>query len=68
VPIKGQIKIGLIGAGLLGQAHSMMLRLIADRIEASVRIDSIYDVAHAAAEQLAASGPGRRFPRRCARS
>src|ERR1700733_6204325 len=57
-PIKGQIKIGLIGAGLIGQAHSMMLRLIAERTEGSVRIDSIYDVAHAAAEKLVAKWPG----------
>ena len=57
-PVKGQIKVGLIGAGLIGQAHSMMLRLIADRTEGNVRIDSIYDVAHAAAEQLVAKWPG----------
>lgn len=57
-PVKGQIKMGLIGAGLIGQAHSMMLRLIADRTEGSVRIDSIYDVAHVAAEKLVAKWPG----------
>ena len=28
--IKGQIRVGIIGAGLIGQAHSMMLRRIAD--------------------------------------
>jgi predicted dehydrogenase len=57
-PIKGQIEIGLIGAGLIGQAHSMMLRLIGDRTDRSIRIASIYDVAHAAAEKLAARWPG----------
>jgi predicted dehydrogenase len=56
-PIPGQIKIGLIGAGLIGQAHSMMLRLIADRLEGEGRVISIYDVAHAAAERLAAKWP-----------
>jgi len=53
-----QIKIGLIGAGLIGQAHSMMLRLIADRADRSVCIASIYDVAQVAAEKLAARWPG----------
>src|SRR5579863_1328488 len=57
-PIKDEIKIGLIGAGLIGQAHSMMLRLIGDRIERGVSIDSIYDVAHVAAEKLVAKWPG----------
>ena len=57
-PIKGQIRIGLIGAGLIGQAHSLMLRLIADRTEGGVRIASICDVTHAAAEKLAAKWPG----------
>src|ERR1700732_5231408 len=57
-PIKGQIKIGLIGAGVIGQAHSLMLRLIADRTEGGVTIDSIYDVAHVAAAKLAAKWPG----------
>ncbi|HLI78570.1 MAG TPA: Gfo/Idh/MocA family oxidoreductase [Candidatus Binataceae bacterium] len=57
-PVKRQIQIGLIGAGLIGQAHSMMLRLIAERTESSVRIDSIYDVAHVAAEKLVAKWPG----------
>ena len=56
--IKGQIGIGLIGAGLIGQAHSMMLRMIADRIEGGVRIASIYDVAHVAGEKLAQKWPG----------
>jgi len=56
--VKGPIRIGLIGAGLIGRAHSMMLRLIADRTERSVSIASIYDVAHVAAEQLATKWPG----------
>jgi predicted dehydrogenase len=57
-PIKPPIRIGLVGAGLIGQAHSMMLRLIADRTEGGVRIASIYDVAHVAAEKLTEKWPG----------
>jgi predicted dehydrogenase len=56
-PLKGQLRIGLIGAGLIGQTHSLMLRLIADRTEGGVRIAAIYDVAHAAAEKLAVRWP-----------
>ena len=52
--IGGQVKIAIIGAGLIGQTHSLMLRLIADRTEASVRVTKVYDAAHAAAERLAA--------------
>lgn len=58
VPIKGRIKIGLIGAGLIGRTHSLMLRLIADRTEGGLTIHSIYDVAHAAAEKLTEKWPG----------
>jgi predicted dehydrogenase len=58
LPIKGRIRIGLIGAGLIGQAHSLMLRLIADRTEGGVGIDSIYDVAHVAAQKLTGKWPG----------
>jgi predicted dehydrogenase len=57
-PIKGQIRVGLIGAGLIGQTHSLMLRLIADRTEGGVSITSIYDVAHVAAAKLAEKWPG----------
>ena len=57
-PLKGQLSIGLIGAGLIGQTHSLMLRMIADRTEAGLRIASIYDVAHVAAEKLTARWPG----------
>jgi len=59
-PTKGKLKLGLIGAGLIGQAHSLMLRLIADRTEGDATIHSIYDEAHAAAEKLTAKWPGAR--------
>src|SRR5258705_599769 len=58
MPVTGQIRIGIIGAGLIGQTHSLMLRHIASRTEQSVRVVSIADVSHPAAEQLAARWPG----------
>lgn len=58
-PVSGQIRVGLIGAGLIGQLHSMMLRYVADRTEQSVRVVSVADVAHRAAEQLAARWQAR---------
>ena len=59
-PITGQIRVGLIGAGLIGQLHSMMLRYVADRTEQSVRVVSVADLSHAAAENLAARWQGAR--------
>src|SRR5690348_12310899 len=57
-PITGrQIRVGIIGAGLIGQTHSMMLHQIANRTEQSVRVTSVADVSHPAAEQLAARWP-----------
>ena len=45
-PVTGQIRVGLIGAGLIGQLHSMMLRYVADRTEQSVRVVSVADISH----------------------
>ena len=45
-PVSGQIRVGLIGAGLIGQLHSMMLRYVADRTEQSVRVVSVADISH----------------------
>ena len=59
-PVRGQIKAGIIGAGLIGQTHSMMLRLVADATEQSVRVSAVADVAHAQAERLAARWKGAR--------
>src|SRR5260370_25344065 len=60
-PITGrQIRVGIIGAGLIGQTHSTMLRHIASRTEQSVRVASVADVSHPAAEQLAARWPNAR--------
>ena len=57
-PITGQIRVGLIGAGLIGQLHSRMLRYVADRTEQSLRVVSDADVSHVAAESLAARWQG----------
>ncbi|MGH7779988.1 MAG: Gfo/Idh/MocA family oxidoreductase [Candidatus Binataceae bacterium] len=59
-PITGQVRIGLIGAGLIGQLHSMMLRKVADCSDGSARITAVADVLPAAAEKLAARWPGAR--------
>src|SRR5260370_364513 len=59
-PIAGPIRVGIIGAGLIGQTHSMMLRQIATRTEQSVCVVSVADVSHLAAEQLASRWPGAR--------
>jgi predicted dehydrogenase len=59
-PVSGQIRVGIIGAGLIGNLHSMMLRYVADRTEQSVRVVSIADVSHPAAEHLAARWQGAR--------
>jgi myo-inositol 2-dehydrogenase / D-chiro-inositol 1-dehydrogenase len=58
--ISGQVRIGIIGAGLIGQTHSMMLRQTADRTDGSARVIAVADVAHAQAERLAARWPGAR--------
>jgi len=58
--INGQVRVGLIGAGLIGQTHSMMLRYVADCTEQSVRVVSVADVSHVAAERLAARWQGAR--------
>src|SRR5258708_12615283 len=60
IPITGQIRVGIIGAGLIGQLHSIMLRYVADRTEQSVRVVSVADVSHSAAESLAARWQGAR--------
>jgi myo-inositol 2-dehydrogenase / D-chiro-inositol 1-dehydrogenase len=57
-PLKGQINVALIGAGFIGQVHSKMLRLIADRTDGSVRVGSVYDRSRQAAQKLAEKWPG----------
>jgi predicted dehydrogenase len=56
--VRGQVRVGIIGAGLIGQTHSMMLRWVADATEQSVRVTSVADLSHAAAEKLAARWQG----------
>ena len=60
VPVRGQVRVGIIGAGLIAQTHSRMLRWVADSTEQSVRVVSIADVSHPAAERLAARWQGAR--------
>ncbi len=59
-PVNRQLRVGIIGAGLIGQTHSMMLRHVADRTEQSVRVVSVADLSHLAAEHLAAMWEGAR--------
>src|SRR5271163_1459619 len=60
VPVRGQVRVGIIGAGLIAQTHSRMLRWVADSTEQSIRVVSIADVSHPAAERLAARWQGAR--------
>lgn len=59
-PLRGKINVALIGTGFIGQAHSKMLRLIADRTDGSVRVECVYDRSRGAAEKLAEKWPGAR--------
>ncbi|MGA9720861.1 MAG: Gfo/Idh/MocA family oxidoreductase [Candidatus Binatus sp.] len=59
-PVNGQVRVGIIGAGLIGQLHSRMLRFVADATEQGVRVVSVADLSHAAAERLAARWRGAR--------
>ena len=56
-PVAGEIRVGIIGAGLIGQAHSLMLRRISDRTNGSVRVVAVADHQAKAAENLAAHWP-----------
>ncbi len=56
--ISGQLHVAIIGAGLIGQTHSLMLKQIADRTEQSVRVAAVADLDGAAAAKLAERWPG----------
>jgi predicted dehydrogenase len=56
--ISGQIQIGIIGAGLIGQMHSLMLRKIAARTNSGVRVRAVADQNPDAAHKLASRWPG----------
>jgi predicted dehydrogenase len=59
-PVAGEIRVGIIGAGLIGQAHSLMLRRISDRTNHGLRVIAVADCDPKAAENLAARWPGAR--------
>ncbi|HEV2169595.1 MAG TPA: Gfo/Idh/MocA family oxidoreductase [Candidatus Binatus sp.] len=60
LPLSGQIRIGIMGAGLIGQAHSRMLRECADRTDGAVRVTAVADAVRASADGLASRWPGAR--------
>jgi myo-inositol 2-dehydrogenase / D-chiro-inositol 1-dehydrogenase len=55
--VKPPVKVGLIGAGLIGQTHSLMLKQVAEHTEGSVRIVAVHDVDAGAAERIASHWP-----------
>ena len=57
---KPQIRVGIIGGGMIGKIHSLMLRRVADRTDASVRVVAIADRQATVAESLASRWPGAR--------
>ena len=59
-PVEGEVRAGIIGAGLIGQAHSLMLRRISDRTNRGLRVIAVADREPKAAENLAARWPGAR--------
>lgn len=60
MPVAAEIRVGIIGAGLIGQTHSLMLRRISDRTNGSVRVIAVADREAKAAENLAARWPQAR--------
>jgi myo-inositol 2-dehydrogenase / D-chiro-inositol 1-dehydrogenase len=54
------LRAGLIGAGLIGQTHSLMLKQIAESTEGAVRIEAVYDVSAEQAHRVARHWPGAR--------
>jgi predicted dehydrogenase len=59
-PVAAEIRVGIIGAGLIGQTHSLMLRRVSDRTNGSVRVIAVADREAKAAENLAARWPQAR--------
>jgi UDP-N-acetyl-2-amino-2-deoxyglucuronate dehydrogenase len=55
---KPQIRVGIIGGGMIGKIHSLMLRRVADRTNAGVRVVAIADRNAMVAENLASRWPG----------
>ena len=55
--VKPPVKVALIGAGLIGETHSLMLKQVAQSTEGSVRMVAIYDPAVEQAERIASYWP-----------
>jgi predicted dehydrogenase len=49
----GAVRVGLLGAGLMGSTHSLMLKALNDRLDTDIAIVSIYDPKAQLATQLA---------------
>ncbi len=56
--VKPPVKVALIGAGLIGETHSLMLKQVAASSEGSVRVVAIYDQVVKQAERIASHWPG----------
>ncbi len=56
-PVKPPVKVGLLGAGLIGQTHSLMLKQVAESTEGAVRVVATYDPVAAQAERIASHWP-----------
>ena len=59
-PVAAEIRVGIIGAGLIGQTHSLMLRRISQRTNGGLRVIAVADREARAAENLAARWPEAR--------
>jgi len=57
---KRQIRVGIVGGGMIGKIHSLMLRRVADRTDAGVRVIAIADRQAAVAQELASRWPEAR--------
>ncbi len=58
--ITGRLRAGIIGAGLIGRAHSLMLRRIAERTSGGIVVAAVADSNREAAHDLAARWTGAR--------
>ncbi|HYA35003.1 MAG TPA: Gfo/Idh/MocA family oxidoreductase [Candidatus Binataceae bacterium] len=55
------VRVGIIGAGMIGKTHSIMLRMVADRTQGSVCVESVYDRNTDRAQFIVDKWPGARL-------